>query len=93
MLDVEHWGERRRKHVVRGVSIKELVCRHGIDRNTVVAVRRATGLPTGVRSIEAAAALAAYLMMGIGSRLRVRPGALSLARAPRLTLPVSCPSA
>ena len=35
MLDVERWAELRREHFVGGVSIKELVRRHGIDRNTV----------------------------------------------------------
>jgi transposase len=34
-LDVERWAELRREHFVRGVSIKELARRHGIDRNTV----------------------------------------------------------
>ena len=35
MLDVERWAELRREHFVRGVSIKELARRQGIDRNTV----------------------------------------------------------
>ena len=35
MLDVERWAELRREHFVRGVSIKELVRRFGVDRNTV----------------------------------------------------------
>ncbi len=35
MLDVERWAELRREHFVRGVSIKELVRRYGVDRNTV----------------------------------------------------------
>jgi transposase len=35
VLDVERWAELRREHFVRGVAIKELVRRHGIDRNTV----------------------------------------------------------
>lgn len=35
MLDVERWAELRREHFVRGVGIKELVRRYGIDRNTV----------------------------------------------------------
>jgi transcriptional regulator with XRE-family HTH domain len=38
VLDVERWAELRREHFVRGVSIKELARRHGIDRG---AVRRA----------------------------------------------------
>ncbi len=35
MLEVERWAELRREHFVRGVSIKELARRFGIDRNTV----------------------------------------------------------
>jgi transposase len=35
VLDVERWAELRREHFVRGVPIKELARRHGIDRNTV----------------------------------------------------------
>ena len=35
MLDVERWAELRREHFVGGLSIKEFVRRHGIDRNTV----------------------------------------------------------
>ena len=35
MLDVERWAELRREHFVRGVGIKELARRYGIDRNTV----------------------------------------------------------
>ena len=35
MLDVERWAELRREHFVRGVAIKELARRYGIDRNTV----------------------------------------------------------
>ena len=35
MLDVERWAELRREHFVRGVPIKELARRYGIDRNTV----------------------------------------------------------
>jgi transposase len=35
VLDVERWAELRREHFVRGVSIKELARRYGIDRNTV----------------------------------------------------------
>jgi hypothetical protein len=33
--NVERWAELRREHFVRGVSIKELARRFGIDRNTV----------------------------------------------------------
>jgi transposase len=35
VLDVERWAESRREHFVRGVGIKELARRYGIDRNTV----------------------------------------------------------
>jgi transposase len=35
VLDVERWAELRREHFVRGVPIKELTRRYGIDRNTV----------------------------------------------------------
>jgi transposase len=35
VLDVERWAELRREHFVRGVSIKQLARRYGIDRNTV----------------------------------------------------------
>jgi transposase len=35
VLDVERWAELRREHFVRGVPIKELARRYGIDRNTV----------------------------------------------------------
>ena len=41
MLDVERWAELRREHFVRGVGIKELARRYGVDRNTV---RRRFGL-------------------------------------------------
>jgi transposase len=34
-LGVERWAELRREHFVRGVSIKELARRFGVDRNTV----------------------------------------------------------
>ncbi len=40
MLDVERWAELRREHFVRGVSIKELMRRTGLARNTIrVALR------------------------------------------------------
>jgi transcriptional regulator with XRE-family HTH domain len=35
VLDVERLAELRREHFVRGVGIKELARRYGIDRNTV----------------------------------------------------------
>ena len=34
-MGVERWAELRREHFVRGVSIKELARRFGVDRNTV----------------------------------------------------------
>ena len=45
MLDVELWAELRREHLVRGVSIKELVRRTGLSRNTVRAVLRSSEPP------------------------------------------------
>ncbi len=45
MLDVERWAELRREHFVRGVSIKELSRRFGIDRNTVRRALRSEGPP------------------------------------------------
>ncbi len=40
MLEVERWAELRREHFVRGVSIKELMRRTGLARNTIrVALR------------------------------------------------------
>jgi lambda repressor-like predicted transcriptional regulator len=42
VLDVERWAELRRGHFVRGVSIKELARRVGVDRNTVRRALRAT---------------------------------------------------
>jgi hypothetical protein len=49
VLDVERWAELRREHFVRGVSIKELTRRYGIDRNTGRTPRprwvRANGTP------------------------------------------------
>jgi transposase len=42
LVDVEQWAELRREHFVRGVSIKELVRRTGLSRNTVRAALRAT---------------------------------------------------
>ena len=35
MLDVERWAELRREYFVRGVSIKELMRRTGLARNTI----------------------------------------------------------
>ena len=45
MLDVEQWAELRREHFVRGVSIKELARRYGVDRNTVRRALRADRPP------------------------------------------------
>jgi transposase len=45
LLDVERWAELRREHFVRGVSIKELVRRTGLSRNTVRAALRSSAPP------------------------------------------------
>jgi transposase len=45
VLEVERWAELRREHFVRGVSIKELARRFGVDRNTVRRALRAEGPP------------------------------------------------
>jgi transposase len=45
VLDVERWAELRREHFVRGVGIKELARRYGIDRNTVRRAVRAQEPP------------------------------------------------
>ncbi len=48
VLDVERWAELRREHFVRGVSIKELMRRTGLARNTIrVALR--SDQPPGFR--------------------------------------------
>jgi transposase-like protein len=44
-LDVEQWAELRREHFVRGVSIKELSRRFGLDRGTVRRALRSEGPP------------------------------------------------
>jgi transposase len=44
-LGVERWAELRREHFVRGVSIKELARRYGIDRNTVRRALRSEAPP------------------------------------------------
>ncbi len=46
MLDVERWADLRREHFVRGVSIKELSRRFGVDRNTVRRALRSDGPPS-----------------------------------------------
>ena len=45
MLDVERWAELRREHFVRGVSIKELMRRTGLARNTIRAALRSDAPP------------------------------------------------
>ena len=45
MVGVEQWAELRREHFVRGVSIKQLVTRTGLSRNTVRAALRAPAPP------------------------------------------------
>jgi transposase len=45
LVDVEQWAELRREHFVRGVSIKALVARTGLSRNTVRAALRAPAPP------------------------------------------------
>lgn len=49
MLDVERWAELRREHFVRGVSIKELARRYGIDRGTVRRALRSESPPRYAR--------------------------------------------
>ena len=51
MLDVERWAELRREHFVRGVSIKELMRRTGLARNTIrVALR--SEVPAKLAAVE-----------------------------------------
>jgi transposase len=45
LVGVERWAELRREHFVRGVSIKELVRRTGLSRNTVRVALRALEPP------------------------------------------------
>jgi len=45
VLDVERWAELRREHFVRGVSIRKLVRRTGLARNTVRAALRSDEPP------------------------------------------------
>jgi transposase len=51
VLDVERWAELRREHFVRGVSIKELMRRTGLARNTIRSALRSDG-PPGFRCPE-----------------------------------------
>jgi transposase len=46
LVGVEQWAELRREHFVRDVSIKELVRRTGLSRNTVRAALRAPQPPS-----------------------------------------------
>lgn len=72
MLDVERWAELRREHFVRGVGIKELARRYGIDRNTV---RRAvrSDAPPRYRRAPAASKLDPF-KEEIHELLRADPG-------------------
>jgi transposase len=45
VLDVERWAELRREHFVRGVSIKELMRRTGLARNTIRVALRSSEPP------------------------------------------------
>jgi transposase len=45
LVGVERWAELRREHFVRGVSIKELVRRTGLSRNTIRAALRVPAPP------------------------------------------------
>jgi len=45
VVGVEQWAELRREHFVRGVSIRELVRRSGLSRNTIRAALRAPAAP------------------------------------------------
>jgi len=45
LVEVEQWAELRREHFVRGVSIKELVRRTGLSRNTIRAALRSQAAP------------------------------------------------
>jgi lambda repressor-like predicted transcriptional regulator len=45
VVGVEQWAELRREHFVRGVSIKELVRRTGLSRNTIRVALRAPAAP------------------------------------------------
>jgi transposase len=51
VLDVERWAELRREHFVRGVSIKELVRRTGLARNTIRVALRSEAPPRYERSV------------------------------------------
>jgi hypothetical protein len=46
LVGVEQWAELRREHFVRGVSIRDLVRRSGLSRNTTRAALRAPAPPS-----------------------------------------------
>ncbi len=71
MLDVEQWAELRREHFVRGVSIKELMRRAGLARNTIRSVLRSEA-PPGLRCPEGPPKLDPY-KEEIHELLRVDP--------------------
>jgi transposase len=50
VLDVERWAELRREHFVRGVSIKELMRRTGLARNTIRTALRSPEPPSYERA-------------------------------------------
>ena len=74
MVGVEQWAEVRREHFVRGVSIKELVRRTGLSRNTIRVALRAPAAPK-------------YERVPAGSKLDVFKGEIHvlLGREPQLT--------
>jgi transposase len=53
VLEVERWAELRREHFVRGVGIKELARRYGVDRNTVRRALRSEAPPRYQRTAAA----------------------------------------
>jgi len=59
VVGVEQWAELRREHFVRGVSIKELVRRTGLSRNTIRVALRAPA-PPGYRREPAGSKLDAF---------------------------------
>jgi transposase len=74
VVGVEQWAELRREHFVRGVSIKELVRRTGLSRNTIRVALRAPAAPK-------------YERVPAGSKLDVFKGEIHvlLGREPQLT--------
>ena len=53
LIEVEQWAELRREHFVRRVSIKELVRRTGLSRNTIRAALRSQAPPRYERAPRA----------------------------------------